>query len=82
MKNLENVQGDKRDVIFISIGYGKTKEGYLAMDFGALNRTGGERRLNVLITRARLRCEVFTNLKADDIDLNRSNAHGVKAPNP
>ncbi|MCD8509727.1 MAG: DNA2/NAM7 family helicase [Bacillus sp. (in: Bacteria)] len=79
VKNLENVQGDERDVIFISIGYGKTKEGYLAMDFGALNRTGGERRLNVLITRARLRCEVFTNLKADDIDLNRSNAHGVKA---
>ncbi len=79
VKNLENVQGDERDVIYISIGYGKTAEGYLAMDFGALNREGGERRLNVLITRARLRCEVFTNLKSEDIDLNRSGARGVKA---
>jgi len=79
VKNLENVQGDERDVIFISIGYGKTKEGYLAMDFGALNREGGERRLNVLITRARIRCEVFTNLRSDDIDLNRTNSRGVKA---
>lgn len=79
VKNLENVQGDERDVIFISIGYGKTSEGYLAMDFGALNRDGGERRLNVLITRARMRCEVFTNLRADDIDLSRSGAQGVKS---
>ena len=79
VKNLENVQGDERDVIFISIGYGKTSEGYLAMDFGALNRDGGERRLNVLITRARMRCEVFTNLRSEDIDLSRSNAKGVKS---
>lgn len=79
VKNLENVQGDERDVIFISIGYGKTAEGYLAMEFGPLNREGGERRLNVLITRARRRCEVFTNLTADDIDLDRSKARGVKA---
>ncbi|NHN34029.1 DUF3320 domain-containing protein [Paenibacillus agricola] len=79
VKNLENVQGDERDVILISIGYGKTAEGYLAMDFGLLNRDGGERRLNVLITRARIRCEVFTNLKPEDIDLARSNARGVKA---
>ncbi|KIL35588.1 hypothetical protein SD71_12610 [Cohnella kolymensis] len=79
VKNLENVQGDERDVIFISIGYGKTAEGYLAMDFGPVNREGGERRLNVLITRARIRCEVFTNIKSDDIDLNRSNTRGTKA---
>ena len=44
-------------MIFISIGYGRTAEGYLAMSFGPLNRAGGERRLNVLITRARERCE-------------------------
>lgn len=79
VKNLENVQGDERDVIFISIGYGKTAEGYLAMEFGPLNREGGERRLNVLITRARKRCEVFTNLKAEDIDLDRTKSIGVKA---
>jgi len=79
VKNLENVQGDERDVIFISIGYGKTSEGYLAMDFGALNREGGERRLNVLITRARKRCEVFTNIRSDDLDLARTGAKGVKS---
>jgi very-short-patch-repair endonuclease/flagellar biosynthesis GTPase FlhF len=79
VKNLENVQGDERDVILISIGYGKTADGYLAMDFGLLNRDGGERRLNVLISRARIRCEVFTNLKSEDIDLARSSARGVKA---
>ena len=79
VKNLENVQGDERDVIFISIGYGRSADGRLTMNFGPLNQDGGERRLNVLITRARRRCEVFTNLTADDIDLNRTNAHGVVA---
>src|SRR5207245_5798839 len=79
VKNLENIQGDERDVIFISVGYGRDKDGYLSMNFGPLNATGGERRLNVLITRARKRCEVFTNLSADDIDLSRSEARGVAA---
>ena len=68
VKNLENVQGDERDVIFISIGYGRDTKGKLTMNFGPLNKKGGERRLNVLITRARRRCEVFTNLTSDDID--------------
>ena len=77
VKNLENVQGDERDVIFISIGYGRSADGHLTMNFGPLNQDGGERRLNVLITRARRRCEVFTNLNADDIDLSRTNARGV-----
>ena len=79
VKNLENVQGDERDVIFISIGYGREANGRLTMNFGPLNQDGGERRLNVLITRARQRCEVFTNLNGDDIDLNRTNARGVEA---
>ena len=79
VKNLENVQGDERDVIFISVGYGRTAEGDLAMNFGPLNNDGGERRLNVLITRARCRCEVFTNMTADAIDLNRTRARGVQA---
>ena len=79
VKNLENVQGDERDVIFISIGYGRDANGRLTMNFGPLNQDGGERRLNVLITRARRRCEVFTNLKGDDIDLSRTNAHGIAA---
>ncbi len=79
VKNLENVQGDERDVIFISIGYGRTQEGYVPMSFGPINNEGGERRLNVLITRAKLRCEVFTNLTSDDIDLTRSQKYGVKS---
>ncbi|MFD2785657.1 DUF3320 domain-containing protein [Hymenobacter rubripertinctus] len=79
VKNLENVQGDERDVIFISIGYGRTRQGKLAMSFGPLNAEGGERRLNVLITRARQRCEVFTNLRPADLDLTRTPARGVAA---
>ena len=79
VKNLENVQGDERDVVFISIGYGRTADGTVSMNFGPLNAEGGERRLNVLITRARLRCEVFTNLTIDDIDPTRSRSRGVQA---
>lgn len=79
VKNLENIQGDERDVIFISVGYGKTAEGYLAHGFGPLSGEGGERRLNVLISRAKLRCEVFCNFTGADIDLERSRAGGVSA---
>ena len=79
VKNLENVQGDERDVIFISVGYGRDTTGRVGMNFGPINRDGGERRLNVLITRAKQQCHVFTNLRADDIDLDRSRAFGVRA---
>jgi len=77
VKNLERVQGDQRDVMFISVGYGYDENGHITMNFGPLNRDGGERRLNVLTTRAKYRCEVFTNLRAEDIDLHRTNARGV-----
>jgi very-short-patch-repair endonuclease/DNA polymerase III delta prime subunit len=76
IKNLETVQGDERDVIFISIGYGKDKDGYFSNSFGPINIEGGERRLNVLISRARLRCEVFSSIKADNIK--DSKARGVQ----
>ena len=79
VKNLENVQGDERDVIFISVGYGKTKEGYFPMSFGPLNVDGGERRLNVLISRSRLMMQVFSNFKANEIDLDRTKSRGVVA---
>ena len=79
IKNLENIQGDERDVIFISLGYGRTAEGFLSMSFGPLNSDGGERRLNVLISRAKLRCEVFSSITGDDIDLSRSKGKGVAA---
>ena len=80
VKNLENVQGDERDVIFISIGYGRDANGRLTMNFGPLSQDGGERRLNVLITRARRCCEVFSNLTADDIDLSRTRESEGKRP--
>jgi very-short-patch-repair endonuclease len=67
VKNLENVQGDERDVIFISIGYGRDPQGYFRMNFGPVNREGGWRRLNVLVTRAKRRCEVFYSIRADEI---------------
>jgi very-short-patch-repair endonuclease len=79
VKNLETVQGDERDVIFISVGYGRDANGYTSMNFGPLNREGGERRLNVLITRARIRCEVFTNLRYSDIRVEEASPQGVKA---
>ncbi len=79
VKSLENVQGDQRDVIYISVGYARDKDGYFAQNFGPLNRKGGERRLNVLISRAASACEVFTSLKADDIDVSRTQSVGVLA---
>jgi very-short-patch-repair endonuclease len=69
IKNLENVQGDERDVIFISVGYGPSVAGGKpAMRFGPLGSEGGERRLNVLISRAKRRCEVFSSITDEDID--------------
>jgi len=79
VKNLESIQGDERDVIFISVGYGRDDSGYMAMGFGPLSMDGGERRLNVLITRARQRCEVFSSIGAEDIDLDRARSKGVAA---
>ena len=79
VKNLGTVQGDERDVIFISVGYGRDATGQVDMNFGPLNNDGGQRRLNVLITRAKRRCEVFTNLTAEDIDLERTKAAGPRA---
>lgn len=69
VKNLENVQGDERDVIYISVGYGPTVPGgRVPMRFGPLGTEGGERRLNVLISRAKQRCEVFASMTDEDID--------------
>lgn len=69
VKNLENVQGDERDVILISVGYGPTAPGAKPpMRFGPVGQEGGERRLNVLISRAKRRCEVFASLTDEDIE--------------
>jgi very-short-patch-repair endonuclease len=79
VKNLENVQGDERDVMFISVGYGRNQQGRMLMRFPTLGSDGGERRLNVLITRAKRRCEVFSSITDEDIDLNRAHGKGVAA---
>ncbi len=77
IKNLENVQGDERDVILFSVGYGPDKTGKVSMNFGPLNNSGGERRLNVAVSRARYEMMVFSTLKPEQIDLRRSSALGV-----
>ena len=66
IKNLENVQGDERDVMIFSIGYGKDENGKFTMNFGPLNKDGGQRRLNVAITRARRRVEVVSSVTSAD----------------
>lgn len=77
VKNLENVQGDERDIILFSICYAPDEEGKLSMNFGPLNRDGGWRRLNVAVTRARYEMHIFATLQADQIDLSRTSAEGV-----
>ena len=79
VKNLETIQGDERDVIFISVGYGFGKDGKLHKNFGPLGTDGGERRLNVLITRAREKCVVFSNFRASDLQLDVNAPFGVRA---
>jgi len=80
VKNIENVQGDERDVILVSVGYGPSVAGgrLTSMSFGPVNGEGGERRLNVLFTRARIRCEVFASFDPGDIDLGRTAAAGPR----
>jgi len=79
VKNLENVQGDERDVIFISIGYGRTQSGNISKSFGPLNREGGQRRLNVLISRARMAMKVFSNFTANDLQVDEISPFGVRS---
>ena len=77
VKNLENVQGDERDVILFSVCYGPAEDGNVSMNFGPLNNAGGERRLNVAVTRARQEMVVFSSMTSSDIDLEKSQALGV-----
>ena len=78
VKNLENIQGDERDVMLFSVTFGPDINGKLTMNFGALNNEGGEKRLNVAITRARHELHIFSSIRAEDIDLSRTRAIGVK----
>ncbi|MEN8152065.1 MAG: AAA domain-containing protein, partial [Planctomycetota bacterium] len=78
VKNLENVQGDERDVMFFSFGYGPDTEGKIRLNFGPLNGDGGHRRLNVAVTRARFATRVYSSLVPEDIDLDRAKAEGAR----
>lgn len=79
VKSLENIQGDERDVIYISVGYGRDAQRHMTMNFGPVSNDGGERRLNVLISRAKSRCEVFTSITDEDIDTDRAKGKGTFA---
>ena len=78
VKNLERVQGDERDAIILSIGYGKTPHGRVIYRFGPINHEGGERRLNVAITRSRKRMTVVTALRSSDLDPDRLSSRGAQ----
>lgn len=79
IKNLENVQGDERDIILISTVYGPGKGGNVHQNFGLMNREVGWRRLNVLVTRAKMSCRLVTSLRPDDVKVTENSSRGVLA---
>jgi len=79
IKNLENVQGDERDIILISTVYGPDKNGVVRQNFGLINREVGWRRLNVLVTRAKMSCRLVTSLRPDDVKVTEKSSRGVTA---
>ena len=76
--SIERVQGDERDAIILSVGYHKAANGTLPYRFGPLNQEGGERRLNVAITRARSFMTLVSSFDHRDMDPGRSSAHGIE----
>lgn len=65
IQNLENIQGDERDVVLVSTSYGPGKDGELSQNFGPINHSGGQRRLNVVFSRARTKMHIYTSLKPE-----------------
>jgi hypothetical protein len=78
VKNLENVQGDERDVMIFSVGYGRDENGRMSQNFGPLNKAGGERRLNVAITRARKHVKLVASMLPEDIESSAPGAVALK----
>lgn len=78
IKSLENVQGDERDTIIFSIGYARDSKGVMKMQFGPLGLSGGERRLNVAITRGKYNVKLVGSILPGDIDVNRISSEGPK----
>lgn len=77
VKNLERVQGDERDAIILSVGYGKDRSGKLLYRFGPLLYEGGERRLNVAITRARKKLTIVSSFGHTDMDPSKCKSRGL-----
>jgi very-short-patch-repair endonuclease len=78
VKNLERVQGDERDAIILTVGYTKSADGRMLYRFGPLNNEGGERRLNVAITRARRLMTVVSSFTSSDLDPTRLHKEGAR----
>ena len=78
IKNLENVQGDERDIIIFSIGYAPGENGKVYTNFGSLSTEGGENRLNVAITRAKTKIIVVTSIEPDDLKVDTSKNQGPR----
>lgn len=78
IKNLETVQGDERDTIIFSVAYAKDSQGRFIHNFGPLNREGGERRLNVAVTRAKDNVQLVASIHYTDINLNNTNSEGAR----
>lgn len=78
VKNIENVQGDERDIIIFSIGYAPNAQGKMNMQFGSLNAAGGENRLNVAVTRAREKVYVVTSILPDQLEVSATKNEGPK----
>ncbi len=79
IKNLETVQGDERDIILFSIGYGPSRDGTVVQNFGPINRPGGGRRLNVAVSRARCEMVVFSSMRYTDVKLTPASSSGVRS---
>lgn len=79
VKNLENVQGDERDVILFSIGYGPDEKGKISMNFGPINKPGGGKRLNVAFSRARVTMTIYSSIHSSDIRITENSPEGLVA---
>lgn len=78
VKNIENVQGDERDIIIFSIGYAENEQGKVIKNFGWLNQRGGENRLNVAISRAKIKIIIVTSISPSDLDVENCKNKGPK----
>lgn len=78
VKNIENVQGDERDIIIFSVGYAPNKQGKISVNFGSLSQDGGENRLNVAVSRAKKKTYVVTSIEPEELYVNKTKNDGAK----